>query len=209
SRSGGGTTVIGCGPAACCVPPSPCGSTDPGCPHPSDGCRWQVLLLVQEFEPREVRAMGRTTAASTAAAGPRATAAGTGSSAASGLTATATGPRTATTSGTETEPTAAAGVFGPVALAGQVRSCVAALRGGAPGAGAGGWAVEDRERVIAELDATIRELTVYRGQVLVAHKQDGRWGSVRDRDFVDYRSRTTGTGRGAAAGDLQLAEGLE
>src|SRR5690606_2685819 len=81
-----------------------------GCPQPSDGCRWQVLLLVQEFEPREVRAMGRTTEPTTAK-GPRAAAA------------------------------AAVGVFGPVALAGRVRSCVAALRGGAPGAGAGGWAV--------------------------------------------------------------------
>src|SRR5688572_2217059 len=127
--------------------------------------------------------MTRTTKPA-AGTGPRTTTAGAGPSAATGPTAMAG---------------AAGGVFGPVALAGQVRSCVAALRGGAPGTGAGAWTLEDREKVIKDLDTAIQELTVYRGQVLVAHKQDGRWGSVRDRDFVDYRSRTTGTGRGAAA----------
>ncbi|MEE6272859.1 DUF222 domain-containing protein, partial [Georgenia sp. MJ206] len=52
-------------------------------------------------------------------------------------------------------------------------------------------------------------MTLYRGQVLLAHKEDGRWGTARDRDFTDWRSRTTGAGRGAAAGELGLAEGLD
>ncbi|TNC18095.1 DUF222 domain-containing protein [Georgenia sp. 311] len=99
--------------------------------------------------------------------------------------------------------------LGPRPLADQVRVSVAALRAGAPGEGAGGWTGEEREAVVAELDAAIRDLTVYRGQVLLAHRQDGRWGTVTDRDFADYRSRSTGIGRGAAVGDLQLAEGLE
>jgi len=45
--------------------------------------------------------------------------------------------------------------------------------------------------------------------VLLAHRDDGRWGTARDRDFQDWRSRTTGAGRGAAIGELQVAEGLE
>ncbi|WP_454084020.1 DUF222 domain-containing protein [Georgenia sp. Marseille-Q6866] len=104
---------------------------------------------------------------------------------------------------TTTSPT------GPAPLAGQVRAGVAALLSGAPGTGAGGWTGEEREAVVAELDAAIQELTVYRGQILLAHRNDGRWGSVQDRDFADYRSRSTGIGRGAALGDLRLAEGLE
>ncbi|MBD8061407.1 hypothetical protein [Oceanitalea stevensii] len=104
---------------------------------------------------------------------------------------------------TTTSPT------GPAPLARQVRAGVAALLSGAPGTGAGGWTGEEREAVVAELDAAIQELTVYRGQVLLAHRNDGRWGSVQDRDFADYRSRSTGIGRGAAVGDLRLAEGLE
>ncbi|MEE6294687.1 HNH endonuclease signature motif containing protein [Georgenia wangjunii] len=63
--------------------------------------------------------------------------------------------------------------------------------------------------MIGSLDTLIREATLYRGQLLLAHKEDGTWGTVRDRDFTDWRSRTTGTGRGAAAGELGLAEGLD
>ncbi len=93
-------------------------------------------------------------------------------------------------------------------LLGEVRRSVLALRESTPGTGAGGWAREVREEVVAGLDAVIHELTVYRGQVLLAQRADGHWGSVRDRDFADYRSRETGAGRGPALGELQLAEGL-
>ncbi|MEE6297186.1 hypothetical protein, partial [Georgenia wangjunii] len=79
-----------------------------------------------------------------------------------------------------------------------MRAALAGLREGAPGASAVGWARAEREEVIGSLDAVIRDVTVYRGQVLLAHKEDGAWGSSRDRDFTDWRSRTTGTGRGAA-----------
>ena len=105
--------------------------------------------------------------------------------------------------------TTTASPTGPAPLARRVRAAVSALRAGAPGTGAGGWTREKREAVVAELDAAIQELTVYRGQVLLAHREDGRWGAVQDRDFADYRSRSTGIGRGAALGDLNLAEGLE
>ena len=94
-------------------------------------------------------------------------------------------------------------------LIGDVRRSVLALREGAPGKGAGEWSREVRDEVIAGLDTAIQELTVYRGQVLLAQRQDGHWGSVQDRDFADYRCRQTGTGRGAALGEVQLAEGLE
>ncbi|WP_170175313.1 HNH endonuclease signature motif containing protein [Georgenia muralis] len=63
--------------------------------------------------------------------------------------------------------------------------------------------------VIEGLDAALRELTVYRGEVLLAHRQGGSWSSGRDRDFPDWRARVTGAGRGAALGELQVAEGLE
>src|SRR5699024_1056126 len=71
------------------------------------------------------------------------------------------------------------------------------------------WRCEEREAAIRDLDALVTDLTLYRGQVLRAHERAGKWGSVSDRDFADYRSRTTGTGRGAAMGEVQLAEGLE
>ena len=96
----------------------------------------------------------------------------------------------------------------PAALVGAVRGSVAALRETLPGSGAGSWPQETRNAAIAELDAAISDLTVYRGQVLLAHKEDGQWGSVRDRDFTDWRARETGTGRGPAMADLQVAEGL-
>ncbi|WP_413449902.1 DUF222 domain-containing protein [Georgenia phoenicis] len=96
----------------------------------------------------------------------------------------------------------------PALLADTVRRSVSALRDSAPGGAAGSWANETRESVIASLDAAIQELTVYRGQVLLAHREQGRWASVRDRDFADWRSRKTGTGRGSAVGDVQLAQGL-
>ncbi|MFD1504574.1 DUF222 domain-containing protein [Georgenia yuyongxinii] len=44
--------------------------------------------------------------------------------------------------------------------------------------------------------------------MLVAHKEDGRWGTALDRDFADWRGRASGTGRGPAVGELQVAEGL-
>ncbi|MEE6274343.1 DUF222 domain-containing protein, partial [Georgenia sp. MJ206] len=90
-----------------------------------------------------------------------------------------------------------------------MRAALAGLREAAPGASAVGWARTEREEVIGSLDAIVRDATVYRGQVLLAHKEDGAWGTARDRDFTDWRSRTTGTGRGAAAGELGLAEGLD
>ncbi|WP_305852977.1 HNH endonuclease signature motif containing protein [Georgenia sp. TF02-10] len=85
---------------------------------------------------------------------------------------------------------------------------VAALGSGAPASGAGGWGQAVRVGVIAGLDAVIRDLTVYRGQVLLAHREDGGWGTGQDRDFADWRSRTTGGGRGAATGELVVAEGM-
>ncbi|WP_341361147.1 DUF222 domain-containing protein [Georgenia sp. M64] len=63
--------------------------------------------------------------------------------------------------------------------------------------------------VIEGLDAALRELTLYRGEVLLAHWQGGSWSTGRDRDFPDWRARVTGAGRGAALGELQVAEGLE
>ena len=95
------------------------------------------------------------------------------------------------------------------ALVEVVRGAVAELRSRAPGEGAGGWPQAEREEVIGALDGLVTELTLYRGQVLRCHEKAGRWGTVSDRDFADYRSRTTGTGRGAAMGEVQLAEGLE
>ncbi|PYG01819.1 protein of unknown function [Georgenia satyanarayanai] len=96
----------------------------------------------------------------------------------------------------------------PGAFLEHVQRAVSRLREGAPGEGAAAWDHPLREEVIAGLDAAIQVLTVYRGQILLAHRQDGHWGSVRDRDYADYRSRSTGEGRGAALGELELAEGL-
>ncbi|MEE6296063.1 DUF222 domain-containing protein [Georgenia wangjunii] len=97
----------------------------------------------------------------------------------------------------------------PAELVAAVLAALVGLREGAPGGSAKDWDRSERESVIGSLDAVIRDATVYRGQVLLAHKEDGAWGSSRDRDFTDWRSRTTGTGRGAAAGELGLAEGLD
>jgi hypothetical protein len=97
----------------------------------------------------------------------------------------------------------------PVTLLAGVRSAVEALRAVAPETDAREWPQADRETVIAALDGLIQDLTLYRGKVLLAHREDGRWGTARDRDFQDWRSRTTGSGRGAAIGELQVAEGLE
>ncbi|HLS62710.1 MAG TPA: hypothetical protein VK060_05000, partial [Ruania sp.] len=95
------------------------------------------------------------------------------------------------------------------ALVEAVRRSVGELRSRAPGTGAGGWPQAEREEAIGALDGLITELTLYRGQVLRCHEKAGAWGSVSDRDFADYRSRTTGTGRGVAMGEVALAEGLE
>lgn len=97
----------------------------------------------------------------------------------------------------------------PVTLLAGVRSAVEALRAVAPETDAREWPHADRETVIAALDGLVQDLTLYRGKVLLAHRDDGRWGTARDRDFQDWRSRTTGSGRGAAIGELQVAEGLE
>jgi len=83
------------------------------------------------------------------------------------------------------------------------------LRAQADATGARSWQHTEREEVIGGLDALIRDLTVYRGRVLLAHKEDGRWGSARDRDFVDWRARTTGAGRGSATGEIAVAAGLD
>ncbi|PFG38003.1 uncharacterized protein DUF222 [Georgenia soli] len=98
---------------------------------------------------------------------------------------------------------------GPVALLRAVRHAVGTLRAQADAAGARAWRHTEREDVIGTLDAVIRDLTVYRGRVLLAHKEDGRWGSARDRDFVDWRARTTGAGRGSASGEITVAAGLD
>ncbi|WP_193314440.1 DUF222 domain-containing protein [Georgenia ruanii] len=90
-----------------------------------------------------------------------------------------------------------------------MRNAVRGLTAGAPGANAVRWEQRERESVIAGLDAAIQSLTIYRGQVLLAHKEDGRWGTALDRDFADWRARSTGTGRGPAVGELQVAEGLQ
>ncbi|WP_185972397.1 HNH endonuclease [Georgenia yuyongxinii] len=96
----------------------------------------------------------------------------------------------------------------PAELLGGVRTAVARLVEGAPASGAG-WQHAERESVIAGLDAVVQSLTVYRGRLLVAHKEDGRWGTALDRDFADWRGRASGTGRGPAVGELQVAEGLQ
>lgn len=101
------------------------------------------------------------------------------------------------------------GTMGPAALLRAVRCAVAALRDQADATGARAWQHTEREGVISGLDAVIRDLTVYRGRVLLAHKEDGRWGSARDRDFVDWRARTTGAGRGSASGEIAVAAGLD
>ncbi|GAA4285692.1 HNH endonuclease [Georgenia daeguensis] len=98
---------------------------------------------------------------------------------------------------------------GPAALLTRLRDAAEALRVGAPPTGATGWEHAEREGAITALDAVIQDLTLYRGKVLLAHREDGRWGSARDRDYADWRARTTGTGRGAALGELQVAEGLQ
>lgn len=97
----------------------------------------------------------------------------------------------------------------PSALVGGVRRSVDALREAAPGHMATDWDHGERQTVIAGLDKLIQELTVYRGHVLLAHRKDGRWGTSHDRDFADWRARETGTGRGPALGELELAEGLD
>src|SRR5690625_3932224 len=94
-------------------------------------------------------------------------------------------------------------------LLAAVRRTVAQMREQAPGTGAGSWPREEREAAIGELDCLVQELTLYRGEVLREHEKSGQWGSLSDRDFADYRARTTGTGRGAAIGERQLAQGLE
>ncbi|MHB1289741.1 HNH endonuclease signature motif containing protein, partial [Georgenia sp.] len=76
------------------------------------------------------------------------------------------------------------------------------------GGGASSWAHEDREAVINGIDTLIRDLTLARGRVLLAHREDGRWGTSRDRDYADWRARVTGTGRGSALGEIRVAEGL-
>ena len=105
--------------------------------------------------------------------------------------------------------TAGRGASSPAVLLADVRGAVGALRAQADPVGARAWEPAERESAIAALDVVIQELTVYRGRVLVAHKEDGRWGSSRDRDYVDWRARMTGAGRGTAAGELTVAEGLD
>lgn len=78
----------------------------------------------------------------------------------------------------------------------------------ATAAGAGAWEGRDRERAIAALDGLARQVNVVRGRLLLAHEEQGAWGGVSDRDFTDWRARTTGSGRGAARGELELARGL-
>ncbi|MCK6211171.1 HNH endonuclease [Georgenia sp. EYE_87] len=103
------------------------------------------------------------------------------------------------------QPTTAA----PAPLLTGLRTAVEGLRAGAPATGAQGWGHAEREAAITALDAVIQDLTLYRGKVLLAHREDGRWGTARDRDYADWRARTTGAGRGAALGELQVAEGLQ
>jgi len=102
-----------------------------------------------------------------------------------------------------------AGTNGSPALLAAVRDAVGSLREYAAAHPAGSWQHTEREEIIGALDAVIRDLAVFRGRVFLAHKEDGRWRSAGDRDFVDWRSRTTGAGRGPAAGEIATAAGLD
>src|SRR5690625_3535943 len=98
-------------------------------------------------------------------------------------------------------------------LASEVRAALNSCRGlldsvGSAVKAAGSWEASDRERVITDLDKLIQAASIARGKVLLAHERQGRWGSVSDRDFADWRARTTGAGRGVARGELELAKGL-
>ncbi|MFC4555237.1 HNH endonuclease signature motif containing protein [Georgenia faecalis] len=99
-------------------------------------------------------------------------------------------------------------VAGPASAWIATRSDLATCRASFPAAEARDWDPREREEVIAVLDTLISELTTYRGKVLLAHREDGRWGTALDRDFADWRARSTRGGRGAAVGELRLAEGL-
>ncbi len=96
-----------------------------------------------------------------------------------------------------------------VEVLGGLAEAVSRLRAQAPVAEAGSWANELRDEAITALDTAVKELTLYRGRLLLVHKETGRWGTTGDRDFPDWRARQTGAGRGAAVGELRLAEGLE
>lgn len=97
----------------------------------------------------------------------------------------------------------------PKALLDEIRQSVHTMCEAAPGRTATAWEMSERQALIAGLDELMKELTLYRGQLLVAHREDGRWGTAHDRDFADWRARETGAGRGAALGELELAEGLD
>lgn len=68
------------------------------------------------------------------------------------------------------------------------------------------WPDAERRRVITSLDALGQKVAVYRGRVLLAHQRDGAWQSRGDRDFADWRGRSSGAGRGAARRELATAE---
>jgi hypothetical protein len=98
---------------------------------------------------------------------------------------------------------------GPLRKIGAMAEAVASTMRELPAGTAVEWDHTEREQVIAALDAVVKDLTVYSGKVLLAHRQDGRWANGQDRDFTDWRARTSGAGRGRARGELEVAEVLE
>lgn len=108
-------------------------------------------------------------------------------------------------------PADEAGVISPANPIALLRIAVDALMRAAeraPAADALSWSPREREDVITALDEITRRTAVYRGAVLVAHRRDGAWSASGDRDFHDWRGRTTQAGRGPARAELVAAEAM-
>jgi hypothetical protein len=93
-------------------------------------------------------------------------------------------------------------------LAAAVLAALRELMQLAPAVAAVRWAHEERATVISHLDRLTTQATVYRGQLLTAHKEDGRWARSGDRTFENHRGRMTAAGTGAARAEMELADGL-
>ena len=94
----------------------------------------------------------------------------------------------------------------PTVLGAGLRAAVTSVA--AIGRTAEGWPVEQRTRLIAEVDTAIAALTAARADLLLAQRASGLWKGAGDPSFEAWRSRTSRSGIRAATTEVRRAETL-
>jgi hypothetical protein len=96
---------------------------------------------------------------------------------------------------------------GPLSEVAAIRT--GAMRLAAHSTGAPSWPVQDRHRILADLDHTVDVLVSVRAAILVAERDAGTWRGSGDRSPEAWWARTSGVGQRAAAAQLRQAGHLD